>query len=80
MPKKFGSVSTRWGIPYKYSYVPIFGTDVTSCVGWYATNVDNYSQDDETNAGGNFQCAEKEFDLIQSVVSTIVHEQSLTSP
>lgn len=61
-------------------YIPVFSTDVTSCVGWYTTTVDNYSKEDEASAGDNLHCAKNEFDLIQSAGSAIVREGPHTSP
>jgi hypothetical protein len=51
-------------------FIPICETDVASVIGWYATTVDNDSQDHESNASDNFQQAQSKFDLIRLVVNS----------
>ena len=51
-------------------FIPVFGTNVTSMIGWYTTTVDDNSQDYESNAGDNFHYAENKFDLTRLATNT----------
>jgi hypothetical protein len=86
--------STVWSVPRlnrfvsaclknsaECSHIPVFSTDVTSVVSWDTTNINDYTQDHETDASSNFHDTENEFNLNVSATEMRTHgSSSLTSP
>ena len=50
-------------------FIPVFGANVTSMIGWDTSTVDNYSENHKTNAGGDFHDTEHKFDLARLAVN-----------
>lgn len=63
-------------------FIPVFGTNVTSVIGWDTATVDDYSENHKTNAGGDFHDTENKFDLVWLAANTaclqIVTDLSVT--
>jgi len=65
MPEEAVSACLKEGINM---IIPVSGTDIPSVIGGNTATVDDYTQNHETNAGGDLHYAENEFDLYQLVM------------
>ena len=48
---------------YVRTFIPVFGTNVASSIGWYTTTINDNTQDHESNTTEDFHHAENKFDL-----------------